>query len=267
MATRTAKGSAKLKASGTTLTLASVSLIAGHSLIVGVGFQTTNLPTSVKWGNRTLSKVGHRLHSTPNFAAAIYHARRIRDTATRDIVATWGTSITARTLLAMTLDSPHVKDDIARNIQTGSTAPTVGPTAELERSDEFAFGVLCSEGPSSDTAPTLSGSWTAGQRVGTTGSPPASNCTLLEGYQQLTSSPAVTLSGIGATSRDWVNIVIGFRPVGFWTTDKFGSQIVVGDTVLYQGNARVVNTLRRNRNHVDLATDGWVTASEVEVLN
>lgn len=268
MATRTAKGTAKTKASGTTLTLASVACSDGDSLFVGLGFQGTTPPATVKWGGRQLSKVGQRLHSTPAFGCAVYQARRIINTDTRDIVATWASALDAKVLLALTLDTPHVKDEIIRAVQTGSTAPSVGPLAEMDRSDEFALGILCSEGPqNNDTPPTLAGGWTAGQRIGTNGPPPVSNVTILEGYQQLTSSPGVTLSGTGATSRDWCSVLIGFRPVIMTATDKFGSTIMVGDTVVYGGSTYTVNALRRGQNHVELTGFGWVSASEVEVMN
>ncbi len=109
--------------------------------------------------------------------------------------------------------------------------------------DGFAFGLLVSEGPDSDTAPTLSGSWTAGQRDGTVGAPPVSNVTILEAYQQLSTKDTVSLSGTGATSRDWASLVVVFRPIKRVALDAHGAEIEVGDTFVYQGEEKVVDQI------------------------
>ena len=267
MATRTAKGTANAKASGTGLDLAGVACDPEDSLIAGYIFDGANPPDTVTWGARALSKVGQRIHATPDFGVAIYHARRIHNAGTRTLTATWGASIGARAMFAITLDSPHVRDEIARSVQTDSSDPTVGPTAEHDRSDCFALGILGSEGPSGDTAPSISGDFAAGHRSGTVGAPPVGNKTLLEVYNQLTSSVPVTASGTGATSRDWCNIVVAFRPAINCVTDVRGNPIETGDNVIYEGVSRVVDALRANRNQAELSVVGWVNASEIELLN
>ena len=275
MATRTAKGQTALKASGTNLEEVSVAMTKGESLLAAVVFKGQTLPDRVTWGDRVgptrdLSKVGHRLNATDNFSVAVYQGRRILNTTTRKVLVTWASAITARWICVISLDTPHVRDDaaIARAIQGATGVPSVGPTGEMDRSDGFVWGILGAEGPfNNDTQPTISSPFTKGQEGGTNGSPAAGNLYGVEAYTTVSSSVPVTLSGTGATSRPWTNILIPFMPVQFFATDKFGSEIVVGDTVRFEGNMRIVNTLRRGQNHVDLATDGWVTASEVEVLN
>lgn len=246
MATRTAKGTATLKASGTTLTLASVSATAGDAMIVMIGNQTQNIPTTVKWGNKDLTKSAHAINTTGGAVASVWIGRNIVNTDTRNIVVTWSTAIGARALAAAILDSGHIRDQSATSTQTASTAPSVGPTAALATVNDFAFGVLVSIGPSSDTAPTLAAGWTAGQRAGTVGVPPVSNITILEGYQQLTAFSAITLSGTGATARDWASVVVAYRPIGeLIAVDSEGTELLVGDTVDYEGTESTISSFTK----------------------
>lgn len=267
MATRTILGTAKAKASGTSVTLAAAACSKGDSLGVWVWFKGQTLPASVKWGGRKLSKEAQRLNATDDFSVAFYQARRIQYPNTLDIVAAWASALGAKGITAFKLDSPHVVDQILRNIQGASTAPTVGPTAEHTRADDFVTGLLCAEGPTGDTAPTLGGGFTAGQIDGTGGGGAATNLKATEGYQQMATSVGVTLSGTGATSRPWTNVVIALRPTLNCVWDRYGNEIEVGDTVVYKGNARNVDGIRLMQNHVQLATDGWVGATETELEN
>ena len=243
MATRTAKGTAKLKASGTTLTLASVSANAGDALIVCVGCQQQNAPASVTWGSRELTRSAFVPNSTSGHASGIWIARSLVNTATRDIVATWASAIGARALFAFTLSEGHIRDQFATATQTASTAPSAGPTSVLGEFNDFAIGILCAEGPSSDTAPTASG-WTAGQSDGTLGAPPISNITIHEFYKQISGDDsAVTLSGTGATARDWANCVVAYREIaGLAPFDSSGAELLVGDTVDFEGSESTISS-------------------------
>jgi len=270
--TRTAKGTTSDKISGTTLTLSSISCTIGDALIVFVANQTTNVPTSVKWGVRDLVLSRQRTNATSGHVASIWIARHIVNTATRNITVTWGTSIVAKAMAASTLDAGHVRDSVIGASQTASTAPSVGPSDTLTVNDCFAFGVLASEGPSSDTAPTLSGSWSSGQRIGTAGVPPISNITLLECYQQLSDNTAVTLSGTGATERDWANVLVVYRPIReAIAIDVNGVEILVDDTVIYEGsNTSTVSSIHNSPGHpfvkITLANGLVYNAHTLEVV-
>ena len=245
MATRTAKGTTSSKTSSTTLTLSNVSCTTGDALIVMVGNQTTNVPTSVAWGTRELTLSRQRTNTTSAHVGSVWIARNIVNTATRNLVVTWGTAIVAKCMAAVTLDAGHIRDQYASNTQTASTAPTTTATPTQTDINDFCIGILVSEGPSSDTAPTLSGGFTAGQRVGTVGAPPVSNVTLLEGYKQLSSdSTGQTLSGTGATSADWVNVLITYRPIkAYIPLDQNGTELVVGDTVSFEGSNSTISSI------------------------
>lgn len=265
MATKTDKGTRSNKASSTTSTLSNVTVAVGDSLYCWICSDGTDWPESVNLGNRRMHKVGHRVNNGSSFTVSLWSARQIWKAGTRDIVATWTTATTARNLLAFTLDSPHMRDEIARNIQSASTAPTVGPTPEHLRRDDFITGVLVSEGPSSDTAPTVTG-WTAGQSVGTVGSPPVSNLTMREYSQQATTAAGVTLNGTGATSRDWTNIVVALKPVDDKSFDYNLNAIEVGDTVLHNGVEETVVAQVPNFNKVELSVSGVVPAHMLELV-
>lgn len=132
MATRTAKGIVQAKASGTTLTLSSVSLTTNHAIFAIVGFQGSNVPTSVKAGAKTMTKVIQRVNSTASFGAAIYYKRVIRNGDTRDIVATWASAIGARVMAVITVAEPMLFFEGAGNIEnTASPAPANEYDSEL----------------------------------------------------------------------------------------------------------------------------------------
>lgn len=233
MATRTAKGTTSDKISGTTLTLSNVSCNAGDALIVLVGNQTQNVPTSVTWGLRELNLSRQRTNLTSGHVGSIWIARNIVNTDTRNLTVTWGTAIVAKCMAALTLDSGHIRDQYASNVQTASTAPTTTATPAQTGINNFAVGILVSEGPlTNDTAPTLAAGWSTGQRIGTDGAPPVSNVTLIEGYKQLTDAAAQTLSGTGATERDWTNVLVTYREILQGVAlDANGVEILVGDAV------------------------------------
>jgi len=235
MATRTALGTWKAKASGTTLaSAAGLTLAVGDCLIVGVGFQQTNAPASVAWGANILHRSAYQIHTTPGLGSGLYVLRSSPAAATRTLTATWASAIGARVMFAIKLNAGQIRDKSATATQTASAAPSVGPTAALDFYDDFAIAILCSEGPSSDTAPTVSG-WTAGQRDGTVGVPPISNITVAEFYKQISNdNSAITCAGTGATARDWASCVVAFREIlSSVPIDVNGAEILVGDTVVY----------------------------------
>lgn len=233
MASRTALGTWKAKASGTTLQSATqVSLNEGECLIVGAGWQQTSLPTSVAWGAKTIRKSASQVGSL--HGCGLWTLRSAAKTDTRYVTITWPSAIGARVMFALKLDAGMIRDDFATSVQTASAAPSVGPTGALDYYDNFAVGLLCSRGPSGDTAPTVSG-WTVGQRDGTLGTPPVSNITVAEFYKATAGDKsALTCAGTGATARDWACCLVSWREISVVPPiDANGVEIVVGDTVEY----------------------------------
>ncbi len=118
MATRTPLGTAKTKADGTTLTLADVSASAGDCLVALVGFQQQSMPT-VKWGQRDLNRSVAVVDTVTGFGGAIFIARSLKYTDTRDLVVTWPTAIGARVMAATKLDAGLIRDKSGRHPHPG----------------------------------------------------------------------------------------------------------------------------------------------------
>ena len=268
MTTYTARGSNTAKALGNTLVIADVAANTGDFLCIVTGGRSASPPTGVTWGLREVNKAAQRIHSTPEFTANMWTIRRVANGGTRDVTITWGSSIATKTAYAFTLDSPHVVDEIARNILTESANPTVGPTAEHLRRDNFCAGLLLAEGPTNDAVLTsITSGWTTGRRVGTVGIPPISNLTMNEFYQQCSTSSGVTLAGTATTARDWIGLIASFKLAQHYCVDYYGSIIEAGDNVSYNDTEYVVSNVYPNRNVIDLPTIGFVSAVECEVLN
>lgn len=274
MATRTALGIAHDKTTSTTLATNShgdpanflVSLTKGECLIVGIGCNGVNPPDTVKWGGRDLKKVGQRIDSVNGIVTTVWILIEAFNTDSRDLVATWTTAPSAKAMTVSKLNFAHVRDEIARNLDAASSTPSVGPTAEHLRRDDFMFGYLVAEGGTPDTAPTVSTMLT-GQRSGTAGPPPVTNVTVNEYYLQCTTSNGVTLSGTLADARNWCNVLIAFKVAAEYCVDYWRSPIEAGDVVRYGGTTHTVNSTIPERNVVDIGTIGKVNASECEVLS
>ncbi len=265
MATPTLEGTAKSKTNSTSITLSSITGETNECLLVVITFKGADLPTEVKWGNRVLKRSAHRINNSLLFGVAVYTQRNIALGRTSDIVATWASANDLRSISAITLPNEHVKDISASTVQPNTGDPSVTITDTLQQSNEFALGIFLSEGPGSDTSPVASG-WTLITDDGTAGPPPVSNNHWIIYYQNLTTAEAdVVFSGTGGTSRNWVNLLITFKDEQPVAWDKYGSRLLVGDVVKYQGTDYTVVSFRRFRNVVELTTIGLVTATETEL--
>lgn len=236
MATRTAKGVATLKALGTTVTLADVSVTAGHSIIAVVGTHSADIPTSVFAGNREMNKVVHRADAVSGFMTAIYYIRNLKATSTRDIVATWASDQTARFILVNTLDAPILFHEAAGNISTTASPTTSANLLDLPVHNCFHIGAHVAQGPSTDISLTVPTDWTVGQRGGTAGIPQTSNITVTEAYKTGRCIDAEESDTTGTDSRDYCSILASFKPAHEAIPLDFnGTEIEVGDLVTLAG--------------------------------
>lgn len=203
--TRTAKGTAQSKTSGTTLTIASVAMTTGHLLVVSLAYDDQTLD-SVTWGSETLtlgdSVIGGGVRTRLAW-------KTITTGGTQTITATWSAALTAKAMVASSYSSsgggsPQV-DSNATNTGSGTAASTAAVSpAIVGGTESILVGVVGTEGPNGDTAGTWSTPSTNGQRLGTTGNPTHSNVTVSEGYQLAPSAGSTpALSKTGMTNRDW----------------------------------------------------------------
>jgi len=223
MASLADKGTNSSKVSGTTLTISSVAMKAGECLAVFAGYSDAQGHPTIKWGNRQLKQ---RIVRDPTFdvAGGWWTIARVRDTATRDFVATWPSAIAERAMFAVCIDGANLIDEKQGNIDGVDTGgPVTGVTATLSVDDGFAVCGFVSEGPSSDSAGTAEikdgGSFTSatmGQRDGTTGAPPVSNVTVQGTSLVLSSSTATEGRLVSATSRKWTSMILVFKNMDDW---------------------------------------------------
>lgn len=236
--TRTAKGTASAKASGTTLTVADVALTAGQTLIVGVAFDNSQGEPVVTLRNKELHVVAGSKQANAGTGFSVMLFRKIvHKTGTRDVTATWGAAIGARAMFVTAVDEASIKDVGQKNEQDGTGAPATGTAVTSTAADTISVAAFASVGPSSDTAGTAGAGHTLGQRVGTTGAPPVSNVTIQETFEILSATGNIRATLSGATSRDWASTIVALSAAQAYTvvdayenlriTDNDANQVVV----------------------------------------
>lgn len=218
--TRTAKGTAAAKGTGTTLTVANVAMTAGNALIVGVGFDDSEgKPLSVFWGPRRLREKAYRHNTATGICVGIYVAREVNKTATRDVVVTWTGDIGKRAMFATEISEPGLlglfPDGSSTRINdTDTTSPGTGQTSALNSTVSYAIGAFVAEGPSSDvvTVPEIedNDTWqtaSLGQRDGTVGAPPVSNIAIQETFLELSYDTSTRARITNDAARQWVSAI------------------------------------------------------------
>ena len=262
-------GAAKTKASSNSLVSGDVTTELNECLLVYVTFKGTAIPSSVTYGLKAMRKVFHRINSGTvgeEFGHALYILRNIARPRTATITVTFAAATTVKSITPITIPTQHIYDTHVSTLNANTGAPTSTITATLEKSDELAFGFALAENSTNQTSPTFTG-WTNLVDDSTVGLPVISNNHWIIGYKNLTSADTdVAYTGSGGTAADWVTTVVSFKGIEIFATDADGSYLYVGDTVSYKGNNRVINTIDVTRNVVELATDGWVGASETELV-
>lgn len=215
--TRTAKGTAQSKAATTSLTISSVALTAGDFLLVGIGYETDFALDSVKWGSRSMKLVASSAATQGDTRVRLYRVR-VRDTASRDIVATWAGNMSARCMFATAITEASVLDVGSTAVfAAGTTAPNTGTAVTTTTADTIAIAAFVSGGPSGDTAGTAGDGHTLGQRVGTTGGGAATNVTIQETFEILAATGDCRSSLSGATGRIWACSIAAFEAVDTYT--------------------------------------------------
>ncbi len=215
---RTAKGTASDKSTSLTLTLASVQLAKNTTMIVAVGYDAGDGDPIMTWDNRTYDTPRERVQDL-GIRIAYFSMFNNGATRTSDVVLTWtGSAPTAKVMFVTQVSETQGRDVFTSGSGTG-TAPSSGGIAN-NFADAYNAGIFVTEGPSTDLAGTPSFSYTAGQRIGTTGDAQASNITIQETYKVtslIQSSAEAELTGI--TSRDWQAFMITFKPIYIVSVD------------------------------------------------
>ena len=140
---RTAQGTASDKASGSTLTIAGVTVPDGHSLVVGVSCENAQLaPDTVEHNGKPLRRRQQQDNAAQGYHTSAWIKGEYRKDQTGDIVATWGAAIGERAMVASSFDIRQKKDDGSGSAETTPTqTPATGRTGALLTAGAFVVGV------------------------------------------------------------------------------------------------------------------------------
>lgn len=211
--TRTAKGTAQSKANGSSLTLSSVAIAAGASIVVFVAHDPISI-TSVTWNSIGLTKDVEATNGS-NVQGSIWSLHNA-SSATGNVVVTFSGNIDAKVLTAIQLSG--IKNPLSLDVFTSATgtgtAPSSGATGTLANSAEFAVGAIGFE-TTSVSIGTWQNSFTDGQNIATSGGTDDTNIRGNDGYfhaGDLTNSTAgLTASKTGAASLDWAALIAVYQ--------------------------------------------------------
>ena len=215
----TSKGTAQSKADTASLSINDVQITGGQSVGVAVIFFAAANNPEIKWGNKTLTrdKTNTQENPTDDFRVQLYRGR-VRNTRTRNVVATWGTSTPgARAMIAFQMDEASEEDVSVVNDNNNSTTPNTSSAGDSTVANTLSIALFGSNGPSTDTAGTANLGHTLGPRVGTSGGGDLTNLTLQLTYEILTAIGVVRSSLSGVTARDWANLIVAYKSTQTFT--------------------------------------------------
>lgn len=140
--TCTPKGYTSASASSNSLTLASISLSAGNSIIVCVGDPDAQSISSVTWNGQSLSLVDSGV-DPGDAKASIYSLHNVSG-ATGDVVVTWGGNTTDRWLAAFELSNGnYFTDDTSGNTDGNINTPvSITTDASVTQADCVCISAL-----------------------------------------------------------------------------------------------------------------------------
>lgn len=209
---RTARGTANSKASGSTLTL-SVTAAAGSSLIVSIT-DIASTVSSVAWNGASFSQ--DVTASVSSASVHIWSAHNVPAGTAQTMTVTWTLAIAARGVTVSEISGwagQGVLDQTAGNTGSSVNADS-GLTATTTDANEYLAGAIGVNGPTGDAAPTWLNSFSAGQRDGTTGGAAGTNATIDEGFQIVTATAQYKAAATLGTSRSWAAAIATYKNSG-----------------------------------------------------
>lgn len=189
--TRTAKGTAIAKASGTTLTIPNISMVGGDTLTVAVGYQSTDnaAPSVLDYGGNDLTNdlMEGKTFTTGGFRMRVY-STIIQNTKTRDLELEFTNATAARAMIALSSTQTGKVNITNDNENIASTLSTTGGALPLDHISTMNIAFHMTNGPAGDAIGSSSTGHTLGQRTGTTGDTDTSNITIQETYKIITAA-------------------------------------------------------------------------------
>lgn len=207
----TAKGTATGKSlAGSTLTVASVAIVTGASVLVSITYQNIlGVVSGITWNGVALTLVVQR--TATNETTEIWALHNATG-ATGDVVATFDTvGLTCAMAVEQVTGLMTTPGDKTASATGSSASPSSGNTATTTQAVEFLYGAIGTLGPSGDAAGTWSNSFTASQRDGTTGGVATTNITIATGSRNVSATGAYAAAKTGITSREWTAAIATFK--------------------------------------------------------
>lgn len=218
--TRTAKGTNSSKASGSSLSVNNVEIQGGSTIVVGIAFDNSQGNPEIKWGNKKLKRdITIENSNDIGFRAQIYRGY-VRTTRTRDLVATWGAAILARSMFVTEITEASFVDVFKDKAENATTDPDTGVAPTSTDPNTLSIAAFGSNGPVEDSAGTVGSGHTVGQRDGTTGGAANTNITIQETYEFLTTATTIKSQFTGATSSDWASCIIAYKATQTFTVSR-----------------------------------------------
>lgn len=213
--TRTNKGSNKSKVSGTTLSVAGVSIAENASIVVCLAHDPVAV-SSVTWNSNSLTKVVEETNGT-SVQGSIWVLHDCTS-GTGSVDVTFGSAIDAKTMTVVQLigttavtSGGELNHDASASDQGSSTTPSSGSSGALAFGSEYVVGMI---GWEQQFGSAGSGSFTSAQIENTTGGAGDTNIGIVEYFfQQNETTSAVTLANTGASNVPWVALIVTFNQI------------------------------------------------------
>jgi hypothetical protein len=168
-------------------------------------------PSGVTFGTRALKLVALSRTTETNSTLTTEKWRGvIGGSNSRTPTITWPSNLNARACYCTEIDGAGPKDVGSRNAQTSTTNPTTGTAVTTTKAETYHSCAFGSNGPSGDTVGTVGQGHTSGQRAGTTGGAAATNVTIHETYELLSSVGDCRSAKTGTTARRWANSITAY---------------------------------------------------------
>ncbi len=218
--TRTASGGASSKTSSTTLTQF-ITAAAGSSLVVTSAVQDGTIGVSaVAWNGATFTSQNG--FSGSGITCDIWVANNVPAGTNVLMTVTYTAAVVAKAFAVSEISGwPSGSAVVDRNLLptpggAGGTSVNAdsGLTATTTDANEYLAGNVSVNGPTGDGAPTWLNSFSAGQRLGTTGGGAASNCTVNEGFRIVSATAQYKAAATLATSRNWAASIVTLKDSG-----------------------------------------------------
>lgn len=219
----TARGiAAEGSVSASVATDADVSLNAGASALVFV-MSDGGDPDSVVWGTGGDAQAATKLlggisDGVSGLTGSLWQLQYVLRTLTRDMVASWAATNSERLIAVVEVDEATVTDiAVISNTETGSTDPDTGVAGTSIDANTLQVCFFGSDGRISDALGTLGEGHTSLESGGTVAQ--GSHCHVT--YELLTTAGGdVRGAKTGATSRNWINIIVALTKRQTFTVTK-----------------------------------------------